>query len=87
MIIWHVDPGHAWLQVPLADYPGALAYGTGYGYWDEENVYLEEDCEAPAFLVAHPEIDPARISGRRYEDDAPLRSLPHIPTVMVVGGL
>jgi hypothetical protein len=87
MITWHVDPGHAWLQVPLADYPGAIAYGTGYGYWDGKNVYLEEDCEAPAFLADHPGIDPTRIGERMYDDSAPVRDLPHIAKVLMVGGL
>ena len=85
MLLWHVDPGHAWLQVPIKDYPGAVSYGTGYGYWDDGNVYLEEDCEAPAFLDAHPEIDPQRIGEKMYEDSAPFRNLPRIPAVLMVG--
>ena len=55
-LVFVSDPGHGWLQVPLADYPDALNYGTGYGYVDAEHAYLEEDCEAPAFLRAHPDL-------------------------------
>lgn len=56
---WIIDPGHGWLEVPLADYPDAIEHGTGFGYYakDTGTVYLEEDCEAPAFLRAHPEIE------------------------------
>lgn len=53
-IRWIVDPGHSWLEVPLAEYPEAKDYGSGYGYYDARlgKVYLEEDCEAPQFLHA-----------------------------------
>jgi hypothetical protein len=39
---WIIDPGHGWLEVPLADYPDAINHGT--------------DCEASSFLRSHPEI-------------------------------
>lgn len=53
-LLWISDAGHAWLRVPLEE---GLKYGTGYGYMKGEYAYLEEDCEAPAFLKDHPEID------------------------------
>jgi hypothetical protein len=55
---WIIDPGHGWLEVPLADYPDAINHGTGFGYYAKaiSMVYLEEDCEASSFLRSHPEI-------------------------------
>ena len=55
------DPGHGWLEVATDKYPDAIEYGTGYGYQNGKYIYLEEDCEAPAFLKAHPEIDRSTI--------------------------
>lgn len=86
MTTWIEDPAHAWLAVSLTEHPDAMQYGTGYGYrdLDARMVYLEEDCEAPAFLTAHPELlalaGDGRIPVRLYADrDAPIRDLPHIP--------
>ena len=73
------DPGHAWLEVPLSMYPDALDYGTGFGYLSDGVAYLEEDCEAPAFLKAHPEIDRSTLIYSPMDDDWPGRRLPRIP--------
>ena len=75
---WIVDPGHGWLRVDLRAYPDALDYGTGFGYEDikaSHCVFLEEDCEAPAFLAAHPEIDWKRVPSTVMDDDWWGRSL------------
>lgn len=46
----HTDPGHGWLEVPKAELPKDLRV-SAYSYQDEKgNVYLEEDCDAWAFL-------------------------------------
>lgn len=47
------DAGHGWLRVPLADFPDARDFGTGFGYDDGDFVFLEEDCEAGLFMDAH----------------------------------
>lgn len=46
------DDGHGWLAVDLNEYPSARNFGTGYGYINDRTniIYLEEDCEAYAFL-------------------------------------
>jgi len=56
------DSGHGWLAVSLHDYPRAWNYGTGFGYIDEANnvIYLEEDCEAYAFLKFEGGLESAR---------------------------
>lgn len=77
MLKYIMDGGHGWLAVPLAEFPDAEQFGTGYGFIDRQAgvVYLEEDCEATAFLRAHPH-DRKQIKGEYVEGDAPLRSLP-----------
>lgn len=47
------DAGHGWLRVPLAFFPDARDFGTGYGYDAGNVVFLEEDCEASLFMEAH----------------------------------
>jgi hypothetical protein len=81
--VWIVDPGHAWLEVDIRQYPDALQYGTGFGYASGHLAYLEEDCEAPAFLRGHPELDSRSLRVLHFDDDAPCRFLPPIPSVMV----
>ncbi len=48
------DPGHAWLQVPRAEVVASGAKISKYSYYDPQTgmAYLEEDCDAPAFLAA-----------------------------------
>lgn len=79
------DPGHGWLAVPLADYPDALDYGTGFGFHDRQAgvAYLEEDCEAPAFMRAHgvgrDDVTVEYAPGEWWG-----RSLPRVPDRMAV---
>lgn len=79
------DPGHGWLAVPLAEYPDALDYGTGYGFVDRHNgfAYLEEDCEAPAFMRAHG-MGRDHVRVMDLPRDWPGRHLPRIPDRMAV---
>ena len=77
---WVADSGHAWLIVPLASCEGVRV--SPYSYRDERAglAYLEEDCDAFAWLARHPEFDPRAIPlGRDYDGDAPCRSLPRFP--------
>jgi hypothetical protein len=50
------DPGHGWLEVPLAIFRESQAKGMAaskYSYKSKikQCVYLEEDCDAPKFLA------------------------------------
>lgn len=81
---WITDPGHAWLEVSLADYPDALDYGTGYGYRSSTHAYLEEDCEAPAFLRDHSNLDSRALPVFHTDADAACRSFERLPAVMPV---
>lgn len=72
------DAGHGWLEVSLTEFPDAVDFGTGFGYLDESYgvIYLEEDCEAGAFLKVHPEVR-ERIYTEHYDGDSAVRRLPH----------
>lgn len=85
MLTFISDAGHGWLAVPVAAYPDALEYGTGFGYWDglNEVAYLEEDCEAPAFMRAHG-IKRDDVHVRLVKGDWPGRRLPRVPERMKV---
>jgi hypothetical protein len=78
-VYWISDDGHGWLAVSLHAYPGAIEYGTGFGYMDNAYIFLEEDLEAVAFLTDHPELAGANKRGelaeKRYDGDAPVRRL------------
>lgn len=53
---FHSDPGHGWLAVPTAEVErvGLAGKISGYSYRSESGttLYLEEDCDAPAYLDA-----------------------------------
>jgi hypothetical protein len=78
-VYWIGDDGHGWLAVSLEAYPVAIDYGSGYGYMDNDYVYLEEDLEAVAFLMDHPQLMGANKRGmlaeKQYLGDAPIRRL------------
>lgn len=48
------DPGHGWLEVPRAEVVASGAKISTYSYYDPatDMAYLEEDCDALAFLKA-----------------------------------
>lgn len=53
-LTFHADPGHGWLAVPhqvLAELGQSDADYSPYSYRDAEAVYLEEDGDAPSFVV------------------------------------
>jgi hypothetical protein len=78
-VYWIGDDSHGWLAVSLEAYPVAIDYGSGYGYMDNNYVYLEEDLEAVAFLMDHPQLRGASKRGmlaeKQYLGDAPIRKL------------
>lgn len=48
------DPGHGWLEVSGAEVVASGVKISKYSYYDPltNMAYLEEDCDAPAFLAA-----------------------------------
>ena len=78
---WHADGGHAWLEVPADELARFGVEPSGYSYirgTDQGAVaYLEEDCDAPAFLQAAGLMEAAQSFPERYTDgDSWIRRLP-----------
>ena len=46
------DSSHGWLKIPVSAYQLADAPASPCSYTDNDNVYLEEDSDAPRFLKA-----------------------------------
>ncbi len=66
--VWISDPGHAWLRVPK-EYVLESGYTpTEYSYLDQNYVYLEEDCDAPAYCKHVGIWDGERGSFPRFEE-------------------
>ena len=77
-MIFHSDPGHAWLEVPKdllkeLDIEQSI---TSCSYMDSHNAYLEEDLDAGVF------IDAAKANGysieitESFKEITPIRNLP-----------
>ena len=49
-----IDPGHSWIEVPRVEVVASGAHISAYSYYDPttDMAYLEEDCDAVAFLKA-----------------------------------
>lgn len=52
---FYTDPGHGWLEVPLADIEalGIRKEISHYSFLNGSIAYLEEDCDAGLFLQAY----------------------------------
>lgn len=75
------DAGHAWLMVdidPVDGFENALNWASQYSYIDAEQrvVYLEEDCDAPAFLKHHGLDFALGLPEYYLEDGSVIRNLP-----------
>lgn len=77
------DPGHGWLQVSDADLRAlglTRADFSKYSYARNDQVYLEEDCDASKFIGRYVErnrITP-KFASRHSNRDSFIRSLPRI---------
>ena len=76
---WHADAGHAWLQVPIATCRGLAV--SAYSYADRSRgfAYLEEDCDAGAWVRHHgmtfAEFREARVPSQTWAGECFVRSL------------
>ena len=79
---FHTDPGHGWLEVPAADVRALGVKVSRYSYRsrDGRTVYLEEDCDAPAFVEVWTAKHGQRPEYREQDhaNSAPCRALPHV---------
>ena len=81
---FYIDSGHGWLEVPTVDVAKSGVIPSKYSYIDVDNgrTYLEEDCDASAYLTAIGcQFDLAITWGGIKEiyinGDAWIRDLPH----------
>ena len=85
--IFHEDPGHAWLEVPLhtLELLGISKMITSFSYKSRGKAYLEEDVDALTFIKAwlvsqqRPENDFTYFKARcttAYEHHSFIRNLP-----------
>jgi hypothetical protein len=51
-LIFHTDPAHGWLELPLSLMHEIDIHPSVYSYFDKDNAYLEEDCDAALALNA-----------------------------------
>jgi len=52
VFLFYSDPGHGWLCVPASVVRRLGVKPSRYSYAKAGIVYLEEDCDAPAFIKA-----------------------------------
>lgn len=71
------DPGHGWIAAPLEQINALGVTPTPYSYTDGPTVWLEEDCDAPAYLRALTRAGiPYNIREVHTRGDAWIRALP-----------
>jgi len=85
---FHHDAGHGWLEVPALELVrlGIEMEITQFSYIFGDRVYLEEDCDAPAFIKA--KADNAESFGyrRRYRgNNASIRKLRNFKPAFIPG--
>jgi hypothetical protein len=79
--IFHSDPSHGWLQVPVSELKalGIAGQISPYSYVSGQYAYLEEDCDAGVFLGAKTDagspLDWDQIGEVSYSYEAPMRSM------------
>jgi hypothetical protein len=70
------DPGHGWLEVPIAQVHalGITNKISGYSYRKGTMAYLEEDCDFSTFITAFREQYGTEPKWTRvYQDPTPIR--------------
>ena len=82
-IVFWEDPGHGWLQVPIK-LVNTLVKEEGmkvskFSYEDDNYAYLEEDCDASAFIKCFPWVDFRQVFGvqiqRSHQENIFIRNL------------
>lgn len=83
---FHTDPSHGWLEVPAEELfkVGYLPSDfSAYSYIQGAVVYLEEDCDAPVFIMAYErDFGPVKVVEKYLGYDHWIRRLPRIETAV-----
>ena len=81
---WFADSGHGWLRVDKTEFEkdiNASRQVSEYSYYDDDYVYLEEDCDASMY-INHIQInlleDMDSYIPEQYEEHSFIRKLKHI---------
>lgn len=86
----HHDAGHAWLAVPVAHLATifridpSMPWPSRFSYISRDSLtaYLEEDCDAPAYMTHATAAGlKATISHAEHDTDAFIRRLPSMPAM------
>ena len=81
ILIFHTDPGHGWLEVPVKEVRNSGVPISQCSYIKGDKAYLEEDCDAPAYLNYLDEKHIAYIIDRdvHVNHDHPIRNYNNWP--------
>lgn len=79
-LTFHSDPGHGWLEVPKRLIPYSVGKTiSAYSYTDNNNFYLEEDCDAKKGIDHLKSLgDEIKIVQKHTDNDSFIRNLKHI---------
>ena len=83
-LTFHTDPGHGWLEVPRDDLDTLdIAHRISrYSYERADRVYLEEDCDAAAYMQAAQRAGWTVTTREQYAENTPIRNMrPYEPRV------
>jgi len=75
------DAGHGWLEVPhfMIEKLGIRDKVSSYSFYNANNIYLEEDCDAGVFIKAHKKAMGKNPEYKEtYQDNCFVRDLPNI---------
>ena len=75
---WIMDDGHGWLRVDKSNYMQSNFRASSYSYYDDQFVYLEEDCDASLYINEHKITN--HIPEQYYEGYCFVRDLDNIYT-------
>jgi len=83
--IFHTDPSHGWLEVPVAELLKARLTPNDFSAFSYQKVgvvYLEEDCDAPIFIRSYEaHVGPISFSEKYSHYSHWIRNLPRIECI------
>tara|TARA_R110000796_G_scaffold241676_1_gene363439 strand:- start:82 stop:336 length:255 start_codon:yes stop_codon:yes gene_type:complete len=73
---WIIDDAHGWLRVDKLKYIRSNFRASPYSYYDDQYVYLEEDCDASLYINEHKVINDIPV--QMINGLSQIRNLDHI---------